>query len=1170
MSDWRSLRDVREGRPQHFLGFALALLAGLGLLVSPPAPAQSTFGSILGTAADDTGAVVPGVSVVVINLNTNERRSATTGEAGLYQFANLVPATYRLEAESSGFKRFVREPIVLEVQQTVRIDIAMQVGEVTETIEVTGATPLLQPETSSLGEVVQQRKVEDLPLAGRNTLALVALVPGVVPQGASTDAPAVPNFYAWGNFQISGALGNQSEAMLDGATVMGSLMNSVRFVPTQDSIQEFKVQTNNLSAEYGRTSGGIINLTTKSGTNELHGSLFEFLRNEKLDANNFFNNARGVATPAFTQNQFGGTVGGPIVKNKLFYFGSYEGFRQRRGRSFLLTVPTLAERAGDFSQTRTAAGAVIPIYDATTTRTLPDRTATRDQFPNNIIPESRQDRAAKTLTPLIYDPPNVAGAPNTNINNWAGNGAMAADADQAMVRSDYILSDRNRLFGRYSYWRADTPGLDPFQNNTQVVLDIFPDFRKTQQVMFEDVHSFSPTVVADFRYTYLWFKYDRIPHTEGQDMSALGFAPNLNDQIAPEFRHIPNFTVAGMTLIFPGSKIHQLETTQQFTANVTKISDRHTIKVGGDVRIYGQDYTQTNDSAGAYTFTAPFTARSPLTASGGTGFASYLAGWAATGIANTPALQEQLRTYRAVYVQDDFRVTSKLTLNLGVRYDQDGDFTEKNDRLSSFVPGLAHPLAGPTGLPLKGRLALVNTPDHPSRLWHGTYLGQVAPRFGFAYRLTERTILRGGYGLFWLPPTIARRETLVEPTAAAATTMVSSIDGGLTPFHTLANPFPNGIRQPPGRAEDLEAIFAGQTFGTTLQAKEYAYSQQWNFNIQRELGRSTLIEVAYAALKANRLPINVYGINQLDKEALALGPALNEQVTNPFAGLVSAGPLSTPTIARGRLMRPFPQYDTVGVRGLFAGNSNYHSLQAKFQKRFDNGAGLLVSYTGSKLISDTETQTSWLDAVANAQDSYDFRAERSVSSSDVPQRLVVSGNYDLPFGRGQRYLGSASGVANKLVGGWVVNGIYTWQKGFPLGISTAANLTGSYGYSQNPRPNSTGRSAELTGAAQERLNQWFDTSVFTQPAAFTFGNVGRNLPDARSHSINNVDLSVFKNTYFGPENGINLQFRAEFYNLLNRVNFAMPGRSHGTPQFGIVTAQANEPRLVQFALKLIF
>jgi len=1155
---------------RRLCGVTLAILVWLGSISFSEASAQSTFGSILGTLSDGTGAVVPGVRVTVTNLVTNERRSTATSTAGLYQFANLLPASYRLEAEMSGFKRFVREPVLLEVQQTVRIDIKMALGEVSETVEVTDATPLLQPETSSLGEVIQRRKVEDLPLSGRNTLALAALVPGVVPQGSSTDAPAVPNFFAWGNFQISGALGNQSEAMLDGATVMGSLMNSVRFVPTQDSIQEFKVQTNNLSAEYGRTSGGIINLTTKSGSNQLHGSLFEFLRNEVLDANTFFNNANRVKTPAFTQNQFGGTVGGPVLRNKLFYFGSYEGFRQRRGRSFLLTVPTLPERSGDFSQTRSANGNLIPIHDALTTTTLPDGTATRTPFPNSVIPQSRLDAAARRLANLAYAPPNLPGAPNTNINNWAGNTAMAADADQAMIRSDYLVSDNDRFFGRYSYWRADTPRLDPFENNTQVVLDIFPDFRETQQLMVEDVHSFSPSTVADFRYTHLWFQYDRIPLSQGQDMTALGFAPNLNREIPADFRHIPNLTVAGMTLIFPGSKIHQAERTQQFTANVTKIWDRHTLKVGTDLRIYRQNYTQTNDSAGAFTFNAPFTARSPFTTSGGTGFASFMLGYAATGAANTPALQEQSRFYRAVYVQDDFRATTKLTLNLGLRYDQDGDFTERNDRFSTFNPGLPHPLTQATGLPLKGRVILVNTPEHPSRQWKGTYLGQVAPRFGFAYRLANRTVLRGGYGLFWLPPTIARRETLVEPTAVATTTFVGSIDGGLRPFHTLANPFPDGIRQPPGRARDLEAIFAGQTFPSTLREKEYAYSQQWNFNLQREWGGSTLVEVAYAGLKGNRLPINLFGINQLSAEALAQGPSLNTLVPNPFAGLVSRGPLSTPTIARGRLLRPFPQYDTVGIRGLFAGNSIYHSLQAKFQKRFSSGAGILVSYTNAKLISDTETQTSWLDAVANAQDAYNFRAERAVSSSDVPQRLVVSGNYDLPFGRGKQYLGSSSGLTGAVVSGWAVNGIYTWQAGFPLGITTAANLTGSYGFSQNPRPNSTGQSAKLSGPAQERLGRWFNTSVFTQPAAFSFGNVGRNLPDTRGHNINNIDLSIFKNTYFGPEARFNVQFRAEFYNLFNRVHFALPGRSLGTPQFGVVNAQANEPRLIQMALKLIF
>ena len=422
--------------------------------------------------------------------------------------------------------------------------------------------------------------------------------------------------------------------------------------------------------------------------------------------------------------------------------------------------------------------------------------------------------------------------------------------------------------------------------------------------------------------------------------------------------------------------------------------------------------------------------------------------------------------------------------------------------------------------------------------------------------------------MFFLPLSIARRENLVEATATGSSPFLGSLDGGRTPHRVLSNPFPDGITQPVGRDSNFQSLLAGQVIPTTLPKDEYAYSQQWNLNVQRNLPGNSLIEVGYVGLKGTKLPVNVYPLNTLTPETMQLGAGLTAQVPNPFLGLIGRGVLSTPTVARGQLLRRFPQFDNVTARGFFIGNSIYHSMQLKFQKRFQAGAGVLVSYTSSKLITDTESQTSWLEATAGVQNPYDMRAERSLSSSDVPQRLAISGNFDLPFGKGKRFLGGAGGFSGKLVSGWVLNGILTAQKGVPLFLSTAANLTGSLG--GGSRPNSAGRSAELTGPAQQRLNRWFDTSAFTAPAAFTFGNLSRTLPDVRGPGVNNIDLSIFKNTTFGPEERITLQFRTEFYNLLNRVQFDLPGTAFGNPQFGVITNQFNDPRLLQFALKLMF
>ncbi|MGH9657623.1 MAG: TonB-dependent receptor domain-containing protein, partial [Bryobacteraceae bacterium] len=363
----------------------------------------------------------------------------------------------------------------------------------------------------------------------------------------------------------------------------------------------------------------------------------------------------------------------------------------------------------------------------------------------NVIPQAALDPAAKVLAHRAYAAPNTPGAAPTNISNFAANAPVPADADQFNARGDHIVSSKQRLMLRYSRWRADTPGLDPFRNGTQVVLDIFPDFRKTQQAVIEDVYMFSPTMVADFRYSFARFDYKRIPLTQGQDLTALGFSPNLQNAVPSEYRHIPNLTVAGMTLVFPGSIIFQAEDTHHIVANLSKVWSRHTAKFGVDFRVYRLNYLQSNDTSGAFAFDARFSALDPLRASGGAGFASFMLGYAASGVANTPAFLAQQRPYRAIYFQDDFRLNSRLTLNLGLRYDQEPGWTERYDRQSFFVPDAAHPLAQQTGLPLRGKVGLVNSPDRESRALADTFLGQFAPRFGFAYTATPRTVLRGGY-----------------------------------------------------------------------------------------------------------------------------------------------------------------------------------------------------------------------------------------------------------------------------------------------------------------------------------------------------------------------------------------------------------------------------------------
>jgi hypothetical protein len=1165
----------------------IVLLAALFMSV-PASHAQTA--QVTGRVTDSTDAVIPDVAVNMISISTGISRKTSTNDLGYYTIPLLQPGSYRMVVQKQGFRSISRAPIQLSVDQIARIDLRLEVGEVTETVDVSEATPLLEPETSSLGEVIGGRKVLDLPLNGRNPLSLVALVPGVVPQGQSGQAAAAtPNFNGWGNYQISGALANASEMMWDGAPLNGGRVNTVRIVPTGDSIHEFKVQSNNFSAEFGRTAGGIVSLSTRSGTNEFHGTAYEFLRNKVLNANTFFNNARGVDTPAFTQNQFGVTAGGPVIfpglyngRGRTFIFGSYEGFRQSLGNALLFTVPTERQRLGDFSQTLNSAGSAVSIYDPLTTRPDPANPGRfiRDPFQGNIIPQSRIDPvASKYVERQLWALPNRAGDGFTRINNWAGNSPVRANSDALTVRADQVVSDRQKLFARYSWLDTGRGPNGAFGSGIAIQPgDEFRDATATHQALLEDIYSFSPNTVMDLRYSFLRFAFDRSPGTQGIDLTTLGFPSSFGDQIGNPLRHVPNQFVSGMATLFGGGVFIHREDFHTLAGSLTRILGRHSMKMGGELRVVRYNFGASNESSGAFRFNGSYTAIDPFRPAGtGFPFADFLLGFPNSGNVGTPALLAQQRSYRGLYFQDDLRLHNRLTLNLGLRYDQDGDWTERFDRQLVFQSEAQHPLAQQTGLALRGNLAAVNTPQRTSRTSDDVRLNQWAPRFGLAFQVAPRTVIRGGYGIFWIPASLDLPERTTGPLGAAPTLFVSSLDGGLTPANRMSNPFPTGIVQPPS-PQAASTLFMGTDVQLGVAGyTQNGYAQQWNLNLQQEVAGETLIEAAYAGLKGTNLPVRFQPLNQLPPELLSQGSSLFTQVANPFAGLIRSGALAGATIPRGQLLLPYPHFVGVFAAGASYGSSTYHSMQFKLEKRFRTGAGLLAAYTISKLISNVDSQTAFLEPQRIAfefgpQNSYNPAAERSLSSFDTPQRLVVSFTLDLPFGRGRRLATNLTGAASKLVSGWAVNGIYSAQRGFPLFVTTQQDLSGSYMLrgGVGHRPNSSGQSAELSGRPQDRLSRWFNTSTFSQPQAFTFGNVSRTLPDVRTHGINNTDFSIFKNTYFGSGEELNLQFRAEFFNLFNRTQFGYPGQVFGTAQFGVVSSQLNQPRLIQFALKVIF
>ncbi len=1147
------------------------------VFAASPLYSQTSSGSIVGNVTDASGAALANTPVQLTNLGTNEKRNETTNADGLYQFLNILPGQYSVTVEKTGFKRIVRSPIAVETQTTSKIDLALQLGDVSQTIEVTAQTPLLQPESSTLGQVVDQRKTTELPLNGRNPLNLVALVPSVVPQGGSMSNPNGQNPFAWGNYQIGGGMANQSMVWLDGSPVNGSYINITALIPTQDSLQEFKVATNNLSPEYGRFAGGVVNFTTKSGTNEIHGSAYEFLRNKDLNANTFFNNEAGITRPAFTQNQFGVNMGGPIYipkiydgRNKTFFFFNYEGFRLRQGESFTETVPTLAERGGDLSALAASQG--VNIYDPLTTSST---TGARTPFAGNVIPTGRLNPTSQKMLSL-YPLPNTAGNAQ-GVGNWVGNASVGGNQNETVVRIDQNVSDKQHISARYTYWGNLNLPIDPFKNG--VCQDRCTETFNTNNFVFADTYSFSPTTILDVHLSYQRFDYNRIPETLGYDLSNLGLPVALNSQVL--FRDLPVPVINGFDTNNTfgsqgaGSIIIDRNDNYRASGTLTKIAGNHTVRFGGEWMRMTHNYVQTNTPSGIFTFNPDFTAANAFNtgAAPGLGLATFLLGYPSSGSAQSPALVAAQQLYPAVFLNDDWHITPKLTLNLGVRWEHSGPWTERFDRLSFFNPTQPNQVLAAKGIIQPGNVDLVNSNNDSYRSniypnWH-----QYAPRVGMAYQIMQKTVFRAGYGMFWLPNDVAwDYSPNNDPINAYTTNYLASVVTGV-PANSITNPFPGGIVPPPGRNPSYAQTLLGSNINESQLNNPYGYAQQWNADLQHEFGNGFLLDVAYGGAKGTHLPIDSPQINQLPDQDLALGNTLLSNVTNPYFGTVTAAgsPLTASTVQKGQLLRPFPQYNSLQYAGEGVGDSTYESLQVKAEKRFAGGNSLLVAYTHSKLLSNVDSITGWLEngGTGGVQDWNNLRAEKSLAAFDTPDRLVVSYVLDIPVGRGRKYLANSNKLVQGTLGGWGVLGVTTIQSGFPLHFSTNNNNTNSFGGGQ--RPNVVAGCNETTsGSATQRLNDWFNTACFTQPAPFTFGDEARVDPNLRAAGIANWDFSAFKAFPLAKEDRVNIQFRAEFFNIFNRVQFNVPGQSQGSSSFGVVTSQANQPRLIQFAMRLNF
>ncbi len=1190
--------------------FALALgccFCLAALLLGPPLSAQSTFGSISGTVVDASGSAVPDAKVTLTSAATSAKQTVMSSPDGLFSFVNLDPGTYVLEGDKTGFKHFKREAIVVEVQQSVRIDVSMQVGEVSQVVEVTGETPLLQPTTTSLGQVIDEQQVTQIPLNGRNVFNLISLAPSVIAQGGSGGSQVGQNPFSWGNYQVGGSFGNESAEYIDGQPVNIGYINLPILIPDQDSISEFKVQYNNLGPEWGKFSGGVVNLSTKGGTNDYHGEAYEYLRNKDL-------NARGVfapVNPPYVQNQYGGTVGGPVLKDKTFFFFAYDAYRQRTASTTVTTVPTMGERGGVFPSD-------TPIYDplsVSSSCTSSNAAAcARTQFANNTIPMGSINPAALIELNYIPQPTN-----SLEENNFVVNSSTGGNINQYVGRVDQILTQNQHIFVRYNFFDLLDLPTDPF--GTGLCADRCAETYQTNAAAVNYSYTIRPDVILSMNFSASRFHYLRSPKNSGFDLTQYGWPAAYNTEVPTAARSpfTPCFTPQDPTVTCSQGQsfITDHDTQFNWSPSITWIKGRHTFVFGGQLEETYDNYAQTNIASGAFAFDGSWTTSNAVSGGmGGSSFADFLLGYGLNqstvfnhsfGEATIPALTAGKETYRGIYFGDTWRVTSKLTLNYGLRYDLPGTWSERFNDMSYWDPAATNRTVTGcinTNGPCPGDVFLVGDGVNATRNNLPLPKTEFMPRLGVAYSLDQKTVIRGGFGLFFPPNWVFFNLNPSNDAINDANTLwVATTNGGISPFSTLTatdctlpspetltcstnGPFGANLATPLGRGNASAFLAGGNITEAPYTSQKYAYVEQWNLDVQRELPLGFFVDIAYAGSKgvhlANPTASQVDQISDsILNSTLGQSGGLAASVQNPFMGITtvsSLNPTTSPTVLAGQLLRPYPEYGGVSLAGYGCCGSNYDSLQLTVKKRFTSGGTFLAAYTNAKLLTNADTLTTWLETgVGEVQDWNNLKGEYSLSSQDVSQRLVVSYVYDLPFGHGKKFMADSSGPVGKVVSGWGINGITTFQKGFPLPITYGGSTPLSQAsLGTGPlRPDVTPGCAKGTSHVTNANGAiaWFNPNCFTAPGDWAFGDEPRVDPTMRGEGINNWDFAIFKDTNFGPDNRLGIEFRTEFFNTFNRPQLGPPSTAccaANNPNFGFSTDQLNNPRLIQFGLKFLF
>ena len=1201
-----------------FLPVLLACLSGVAL-------AQKDTGSIVGTVKDQSGAVVAGAKVTVTDLERGQNFTATTSDAGEYVAGPLHVGRYSVTVEKSGFKKAVSEAVDLDVQQRIAVNISLEIGRQTEQVLVTGTAPLLETETSELGQVVDRKRVSNLPLNGRNFAQLALLSTGTAPS-----EPGARDEGGYG-FSANGARSLQNNFLLDGVdnnSNLPDLLNETNFViqPPVESLQEFKVQTNAYSAEFGRGNGAIVNAVIKSGTNQIHGSAWEFLRNNKFDGRNYFDPVGPV--PQYQQNQFGATFGGPIVlphiyngQNRSFFFVDYEGYRVRQAQTQVAFVPPTAWRTGDFSSLidyttqvfdPTSGSPILDchsqptyageIFDAKLAGTLNGNPCGLPfQYdstgkPLNIIPATPVVAGGGSLDPLalrlaaLYP---AAGPITASGNNFVANPVRKETRNNFDVRVDQKFTDKDNTFFRFSFENqpSSIPGTFGGLADGGGFFSGDEDF-SYRSFATSWTHIFKPELINEFRLGYNRINAQRLQLNANTNVSG---DPSINFPgvpFSPGIGGLPQLTFSDVATLgsptFLPSK--ELQNSYTLSENLTLVKGRHTWKFGTEIRREEFTIFQPAAPRGTLAFGSTLTDNPAAIGSGGTGFASFMAGFTDGGSINNLHNVDYFRNTYAVYAQDDWKVTPSLVLNLGLRYELFGTVSDRFNDIGNF--DLSDP-ANPTIFVPKGQTAqltpfiaqYVKISPTGSRGLINSDLNNFAPRVGLAWQFMPKTVLRAGYGVFYggqengpysnpspgFNPPFFVNQSFVAPCSSPSAN--STLDCRVTQIPQLSMGFPANSLVDPNTP----------IFFSVDKNLRTPYMQQWHLGIEQELPGNSVFALTYAGSKGTKL-YTFFNGNQA--EPTADSSAATAPRRPVFANLINPPDGMTCSLANPQDCSPV--FDTGIDWFRSTGSSNYNSLQARFEKRFSKGLQFQASYTWAHSLDIASNAN--LGPTQNNSDFRDFRIpqqEYGNSDFDVRNRLVINSIYELPIGRGKHFLGDAQGFVNQVVGGWQVANIISISSGnWYTVLDSNGNFAnadgGAGGVSQRPdvvgdwnRPGQIAANPTCVGPTRIHTpSAWFNTCAFVDPALGSFGDVGRNTVESPGYRT--WDFSAFK--FFKTSERTELEFRAEFFNLLNHTNFlfANSGPQNGnnatilgTSQFGSLTA-ARPPRQIQFALKFSF